>query len=476
MPNPIRDLFAPRSAVGLQIGDGWIAAVRVEGPADTPVVEQTVWREIEEGSDIDAVLRDCFEALGSREDLLVTGLSAEDVFVRDVEIELQSARKLEKVLKYQMEPLVPLPLEAFVVDFLPPAPGRPVTAVAAAKEALSRHLERLSRLGREPAVVTLEDAALLHLHAGESGERDRLVGLVHFRGKSAVFQAIEGNRPVFLRAVASGSGLAERLRETLELYRLQHPESPVSELLLTGPGAEDPGTAQRLSATAGVPASLWRPLPASRTEEPGERDQARFAVAFALAAAGMREHRRRPNFRREEFRLKTPYDLSRTAAYGVAVLLLLMGLYTYQVRSSLSEAERSYTALNQRASRILSETFPDTRTIIRGREMSQMEQKIQEIRSRYGWLEELTADDPILDLLLVFTKTLAGFSEVLVDNLSIEGSRILLDGRAPSFQVVDSLKGRMEQMGFFAAVDLVGAELEGRDRMVRFTFHLERRS
>jgi Tfp pilus assembly protein PilN len=102
-----------------------------------------------------------------------------------------------------------------------------------------------------------------------------------------------------------------------------------------------------------------------------------------------------------------------------------------------------------------------------------MEQKINEKKARYQWLQDMTANRPVLDILSSLTSVLGRFRDVEIENVSIDGNEIHLDGHASSFQTVDRLKGGFEKDPIFQKVNLVGAKMDNRKRAVTFNFVLE---
>ena len=61
-----------------------------------------------------------------------------------------------------------------------------------------------------------------------------------------------------------------------------------------------------------------------------------------------------------------------------------------------------------------------------------------------------------------------------IDNLSLEGKDIRLDGRTSSFEAVDRLTNRLNKSGDFKNIKLVGAKMDKRENAVTFNFALEK--
>ncbi|RJQ49234.1 MAG: hypothetical protein C4530_23615 [Desulfobacteraceae bacterium] len=473
----IKDLFSPRTVFGLQIDGTFLRAVQVSNPTGSPVVERMISRKIENPEEIGQELSDLLREEKIKPELLVTSLPTSSALVRQIDIILENSKKLDKIIKYQMEPYVPYPIDEMVVDFFATAPDEPVTVAGVRKERISKHLAILAQAGLNSDIVTLEDAALLFLYLNQHPEKtDAPIALVHLKAEETIVQVVRGNRLDFIRIV-QGAYDPSALKETLALYRLKHPEETIKEILITGPAAADASAADRIEAMTGYKTSIWKPFESVKNGFGDIADdiQAESSVPLGLAVGLLNASPKKLDLRKEEFRLRTTFDLKNMVVYGLSAILLFLGLFTFDLFHRLSVRESRYEVLNKRIAGLLNETFPGTAPAIRGRELDQMKQAIASEKGRYLWLEDITDSGSVLDLLLGLTTLFAAHRDVKVDNLSVEGIRILLDGRASSFKTVDVLKGKLESAGFFKTIRLIGAKMDNQDKMVKFGFHLEKK-
>jgi type II secretory pathway component PulL len=156
-------------------------------------------------------------------------------------------------------------------------------------------------------------------------------------------------------------------------------------------------------------------------------------------------------------------------------ILLFVILFTFNLYQNLYIKERQYEDLRGEVSRLFRETFPDTTHIVKGQEVAQMRQKIEEEKGRYGWLDNVTQDMKVLDVIKILTATISPFSEVDIDNLLVESEEVRIRGRAASFEIVDRLKTELSNTGFFSSVRLVSAEMDRKAKTVRFHFAMEKK-
>jgi len=129
----------------------------------------------------------------------------------------------------------------------------------------------------------------------------------------------------------------------------------------------------------------------------------------------------------------------------VSAFVLLLGLST-STSTQVSVRQEAYETLNKRIRQIYLETFPGTKNLVRGKEATQMMQRLSsETASTAGstkWPPEVGSGCSH-----GLTQKVSAHKDVSLDNVAVEGGKINLDGRASSFQNVDSLKARLGEAG-----------------------------
>jgi len=407
--------------------------------------------------------------------VVVTSIPTGEATIREVRVDLQNYRKIEKIIKYQIEPHVPYPIEDMVVDFIPTGQRGSVLTVGVRKEAISDHLSRLSDIQIVPQLVTLEDVALFFLLAKHpNGPGDGAVAVFHGSGTRKVVQVVRNGHLDFIRVFPGSGDIESQLKESMLLYAMKN-QGPVKEILITGRSALEEASPERVTETTGVPASVWNPFDRVRHEfgELSPDVQARMSVPLGLALSGA-NGAKRFNLRKEEFVFKESLDLRSLFAYMLCALVLFLGLFAFKLQQEVSARESVYDALNVKITQIFQETFPGTPNVVRGKETAQMAQKISAETAQYQWLEETGTQGSMLETLLVLSQRLSGLGDVQVDNLSLESGRISLDGRTSSFKTVDDLKARLGEPGPFKSARLVSAKMDSREQAVLFNFVLEK--
>lgn len=477
MFNPIKDFLKPKYVLGLFVNEGFIAAVQVFNRGKGPEIEKAAFTEVSSPEALQEELKAFLKEQDFKAEMVITSVPSSQAFIRDITLTVDNPKVVEKIIKYQLEPYVPGSIDDMVVDFLYPGPGGSFPCFGLDKNHLARHLALLAGAGIDPDVVTLEGLALLHLFLSTSGERpDEAVAIVHLEEDSTLVQIIYGKRPDFFRVFPRGDLDGEQIAETLRLYTLKRPGVVVSEILISGLSDEDRGGAEAIESKTGIKTSLWQPsddLEGQRAESLARLHPV-VNVPLGLALYAAQPSLRLVNLRKEEFLPRSHLDLRKVFLFSASAVVLLAILFTFSVYQKAFYLEKQDQAVQDQISQVFARSFPEAARIVRGRELAQLEQMIAGETGRYQGLDEATAKEKTLDVLLKLTRIISEDPEVQIDNLSLEAKDIRLDGRTASFEAVDRLTSRLTKAGDFKNIKLVGAKMDRRENAVTFNFALEK--
>jgi len=465
--------FAPRGVVGLATGPKSICAVEALNTVKGTLIKRVAVKDLESAEGLPQAISTMLREMDGRQDLVVTCLPASAAYIRNIAVPFRKVSKLERIIKYQLEPYLPRPVEEMEVDFLPPDPEGSATVAGIPKETLSEHLSSMSAAGVEPDLITLDAVALLTLyrHIPEKN-RPETVGIVYCTPEQGILEVIHQDRLDFLRIVPGGFSDPGTISETLGLYELKRPEVRVDEVLLVDdtPGGEmlSLGLGEKLHTKV----RDWHPLDHLRHElRPEETSlQRRLCVGMGAALSGLSRGEKTIDLRRGISRSSTVADLWKTLRLSVFLIGIVLMLLTVGLYQRLHIQERRYDRLNAQVTDLLRATFPEMPHIVKGQEAHQMQQKVDEISKRYAWLGELASRGTVLGILEALTQTISAFQDVQVDTLAIDESDIRIDGRASSFETVDRLKERLSASDLFGSVQLAGAKADRKDNVVHFAF------
>ncbi|HYQ60696.1 MAG TPA: type II secretion system protein GspL [Desulfatiglandales bacterium] len=476
MMNPLKDFLRPKYVVGLQVKEGFIGAVQIYVGLKGPEIDKAVFIEVADPERVQEELKRLFHEEGFKKEMIVTSLPSSKALIREISLPISQPKKVEKVIKYQMEPYLPCPVEEVLVDFLHPGTDGGILTFGVEKKYLAEHLALLAGAGIEPDAVTLDDIALYSLFLYKhGGETEQPIAIVNQDGEKLVVQIIRKKMLEFIRILPDD---ADQLADTFRFYRMKRPDLSVEEIYFAGNGSSAAHEkAQALQSKTSIKTMVWRPFDEmrDRLDKTISLIQPKLGVPLGLAIGAVYPPEKSLDLRREEFVPKTYFNLRKMFLSMGVGLLLLAALLTVNVYQKAYYQERQYNRLQAQVRQVFTEAFPDaTQRIVRGQEVAQLEQKIAEEMSQYQGLEEAAGREKILDVLLSLSRIISEDPDVQIENASVEGKDIRIDGRTASFEAVDRLTGRLTKAGLFKNIKLVGARMDKKDNAVTFNFAMER--
>jgi len=466
MLNPFKDFLKPKYVVGLQVKEGFIGAVQVFNGLKGPEIDKAAFREVSDPEEMQNELRAFLREENFKTEMVITALPASKAFYREITLTLDNPKVVEKIIKFQMEPHLPLPIEEVIVDFLGPGADGSISTFGVEKRKVAEHLSFLSGAGLDPDIVTLDALALLHLyHYKTGGTAEQPAAIVHIDKENTLIEIVYRNRPDFFRVFPDGKQASHQIEETLRLYKLKRPAVLVNEILVTGCESADADMVKDIGSKTGIETSVWRVF---------DDIQPMLSVPLGLALSAAQPVTKQVNLRKEEFVPKSQVNLRKTFFFTASAVAILAILLTVNVYQKVYYLEKQYEGLQDQVRQFFVDSFPEAGRIVRGQEVAQLEQKFTEEAGRYQGLEEATSKEKTLDVLLQLTKIISEDPAVQIDNLSLEGKDIRLDGRTSSYEAVDRLTNRLTKSTDFKNIKLVGAKMDKRENAVTFNFALEK--
>jgi type IV pilus assembly protein PilM len=310
-----------RSVVGLDIGHGVLRAAEVANPAKP---RPTLLRYHEMSVPIEAVNRgevtdpalvaQALKVMWSRAKFgtkdVVLGMGNQRVLSRDYSVRAQPLDRIREQLPFQVQDLLPVPVADALLDFYPIS--REVTdqgpminglLVAAIKDAVLGNVEAVEAAGLHVAEVDLIPFALTRLLLG-SASSTGVTALVDIGASTTNVVMAVGGVPHFVRVLPSGSDAivakhgiafddAERIkrqfgvapqvvtpeqrpvidtihaatgellgsvRNTISYFVNSRPHLPVTQLMLSGGGADMPGIREAFAELTRLPVAEADPF------------------------------------------------------------------------------------------------------------------------------------------------------------------------------------------------------------------------
>ena len=278
---------------------------------------------------------------------VVVGVANQRVVVRQVDLPWLPEAELRKSLAFQVQDVLPMPVEEAILDFHPlgeftaesGARMQRVLLVAAARDMVGSTLEVVEAAGLTPEMVDLNSFAVLRsLVSSDAGSTSgfQAEALVDVGANVTNIVVHEGGVPRFVRILtigggditsavserlgvpgdqaeavkqqtglsvqpamndghpaqraieASGAAFIEEVRGSLDYFMAQPGAVRIGRVLLSGGGSRLAGLAERLSAATRLPVQVARPMAALKIGKTGlTPEQLAYVEPFVVVPVGL---------------------------------------------------------------------------------------------------------------------------------------------------------------------------------------------
>lgn len=350
----------PRTVIGLDVGTAAVRAAEIRFSRGGPALVRfgqvaltpgaVVAGEVVDAAAVSVAIKRLWREAGFKGKRVVTGVAGQRVVARTTEVPAMSDADIRSSLPFQVQELIPIPLEEAVIDHqvLEPVIGDDgserlrILVVAAHRDLLRSLLAALEGAGLSAARVDLIPFALIRsLHAAgfdelaEDGDGATAEALVDIGGGVTNVVVHEHGVPRFLRSLTTGgveltaaiatdldvdyesaeslkrrvdddeeavharqvmtvalAPVLDEIRTSLDFWQAQAPDAHLRRVVLTGGGARPDALASRLEVLVGVPVVEGRPFDRVDTSGAGldldalERASSLASVAVGLALSG----------------------------------------------------------------------------------------------------------------------------------------------------------------------------------------------
>ncbi|MBI3812416.1 MAG: type IV pilus assembly protein PilM [Nitrospirae bacterium] len=457
-------------------------------------------------------------------DHVVVSLPAHLISLRTLTLPFNDERKLEKVVPFEIEALLPYPLEEVVVDYqvTDATQGRTnLLAAAVPRGLVKNYLEQLSRAGINPEAVELDGMALTnlvrHVFPDSSALGDPAGGMaaLEIGASKTVVCILRHGQTAFVRTILWGGrdvtaalsdacgiplaeaeewkrqaglldeeisrlhqkGVSQTIRRALEpfiseLARTVHvfqanepPEGrvPLTEFVLYGGGSKLKGLESHLASELGLQAVTRAPKIASGN---GAGWDPAFALSLGLALKAARvTGGSRMNFRKGEFAHgREATASSARARYLWIGALLVASVAAADLYTKYTLQMGKYQTLKTQVREQFRTMFPDVKNVVD--EVQQAKSTVAEMKKKVALFG--TSDWTPLQLMAELTQRMPPSVKIEVQDFVIEPGRLRLEAETDSFESVDKVKSLLGQFGAFRDVTVSDAKVSADQSKVRF--------
>jgi general secretion pathway protein L len=316
-----------------------------------------------------ASVRDLFAQLGVSPDHVVTAIDGSRASLRVVTIPVAAKKRAADVLPFELDPLLPFPIDESLVDYQEVHTiGAEVSLLAAAvpESVVQEELDALAKLDIQPRELAVGAASLDGLVPFLTIPPDEAWLLLHLDTESSEACVLRNGACELARTLDEGfDGFGRRpaaflnaIQQTVMKYRAEGGPL-IGRVLVMGEGAADGLLAQHLGQHLGTPCDrLPLPSPKAINTEPSP------AFGRALALAGRTVKRgKRIDMRKGKFAL--PRGVSQLREYALLASLCALALifsYSFRVWAEYRVLGEERDALKEKLASITEQQFGEKTT------------------------------------------------------------------------------------------------------------------
>ncbi len=475
-----------REVLGIDIRKESVSAVLVKTSLRESRIDAHAHVPISDSAEDENPFKTALEVLCNEIDTdgcdCVVSISADHFSYRILQIPFKGSKKIQLVLPFELEPTVPYPVDDLIIDFIDlESAGHDdhtdVIAVAVPKSDLTPYLGTLGAFKIDPEMVTLSGlpAALCLANQADAG-KDQLFLKVD-KDLSTLFIVSNGGIKL-IRSLATpvtddtrAGSLGAFVHSTLSAFgELSQSEYQPSDMVVTGSGLN--------GANFDADVSRFLELPVKRLnfadrlsipidgEDNKSWDPALMDNALALALMeiegikGLNFHKGR--FAAKKFIVKHKKYLIKTGILAASVLALVL----FNIIGESYTLNRQIDHFNRQITGIFQETFPEVKRIVDP--FQQMQIKVQEIKKSAVLQTATTSPILSIDILNNISKSISESIAVDITRMVISPDNVLISGTTDTFEAVDDIKSKLEQIDAFKKVTISSTNKDRSGKEVRF--------
>ncbi len=527
-----------QTVVGLDIGATSIKMIRLEvslfrfefvdfSEHSLPLNVDLPWEQL-----VSNVLQVLFSDRGMKADRVVASLPGRNVSARIITLPFSDRKKIDQTLPFEIEGLIPLPLEDILLDYevLEKTPeGAKVLVLFTEKALLEPHLDLLKEAGIDPNVILPSSVALANLWKEVSSAEQEPFAVVDFGESETALCVVHDGGVRYGRAWAPGSSaLTKTIQDGLELSptlarekkeKEANPHPPptpggdseqewiatmlgkalgpvvggvrqsllsvsqsldltVRKIYLCGKGSHLKGLDRLLAEELQVevqPIALRGPV-GSLLEAEGQ-DPAAAATSLGLAYHAVREmSASRLNLRTGEYTYVSERAELKRQAFSVGIMtgvLFLLALVYFGLQYGFRSQE--YDRVSQSLDKVALEIFPELRNAPAGpQRTSAITSRLDQERRERDLFAPLSAESlSVLDVMLEITKAVPKEVKLDVREMVMEGDKVRIEAETDSYNAAEQIKENLLSTGIFASADIPEAKDSLDQSTVKFKMMLE---
>ncbi|MBN1849651.1 MAG: pilus assembly protein PilM [Deltaproteobacteria bacterium] len=493
----------PGKILGLDIREDSVTAVQVISGIKGHQVIACADCPVPKGGDLENALETLSREIELKSDTAIVSIPSHDISYRNIQMPFHDPKKIKQTLPFEMETVLPFPIEDVIIDFniADQTDQNRILAASLKKTQIAQYLEKLKAYGIDPDIMDIQGVPMANwlLSREEIPESGIFIEIGDLRSVMILFQ---NKRIVLIRPFSSngshftsnhvnGEGdplddrisslrsLSQKIQNTVHSFGWQNHEPIYPEkIFFSEVGTMNLDTAEHLNRFLGI--SVERVNIRSDKRIRMNDHLSRFwdsAVMDRALALTLRDNRKGHgfNFRKGEFEVTKRYEGLKNELRKIGIILGLVLLFiVINLGVDYSLLKNQYEAADQRLFHLYQSEFPDEKNI--RMPLDQLRIKLNQIEDSSVSIPGIDANQKVVNLLKDISERLPKSMDIRITNMVIDQTIVRMSGETDSFNTVDAMKNNLEPSSYFSEITISSAKLDRSGKRVQFELKLERKA
>lgn len=415
----------------------------------------------------------------------MVSLPPDKVSYRNLSVPFKDRRKIRKILPFEIESVLPFPVEELAIDFENTGRSDPTGIYVAAvrksdMEVVTETLKTCGIVSQSIAPGALPAAVTF---AAFSPDKTDFIW-IDAESDDITMIAVSSGRVHLVRTIRSGAGDPVEKARRFQPYLIQfmaafeacfHADFEPSAVLLSGMGLDFEILEAVIERVLGVPVKPVDLMALSGLNmvlsTPGGYEPDLYNGALGLVATEI-HGLRLINFCGERSVMKRYWeeyknDILTTGFITAFVVILGM----FHVLLEAYYLQRSIDRINRQIVSAFQSTFPEITRIVDP--VQQMRLALQEVREKNTFTGDMDAGISNIELFKEMSRSVPAGLDVEIIRLVRGDDDIIITGNTDTFQTVDEIKGSLEKSTLWKAITIASANLDKTSNRVEFRLKID---
>ena len=494
--------------LGIDMQGDLITAVKIEGRLRGYHVIECASVMMGDIDGLDEALKEMSKHLDLKADTYISTIPGDIVSYRNLQMPFKNTKKIKQTLSYEIETMVPFPVEDLVVDFtfIDQQDQSDILAASVGRKHISEYLISLQNYGIDPQIIDISGVPIVLwlLRQAEIPDdgilfqigQKRTTMILYLKRRINLMRSFAFCNDCMPEAMSNSTtdkntqsqkeakivscfeSFCKNVQNTLHSFEYQNnrPVRP-EKIFITGVGSIYPqalGLLERFLAipveeinVAGGDPNVHVNANIAQSWNPATMDG-----ALALTLRGNRQGLGL-NFRKDEFEIKkTDTKFKREIRRASIFFLIILSLLITFFYIDYYFLKKRYTMLDKQITETFRQTLPDVKRIVDP--VQQMKIKITQTKKSAFSLPGIAGDYKVVDILRDISIKVPESLNVTVTSMVVDPEVIKMKGETDTFNTVDIIKKGLEPSKYFSAVTISSANLDRSRKHVQFEIKLKR--